>query len=292
MPPEASRDSDGAGRDETEDGDEPDDAGDVMDGPDLTETGDTSVGDSGTVDDGLDDSEGGREPPPGEYVDCADLVTVDETFAGGPDSPLGYPERPCDPRTSGEGAYACCSVDPAAEYGRLPAYEGVLPGRGGLPYFSGLNNHLGHWGICTQRGRPGLGLTLFEAGAEGCPRPCNPTWPSDAVETICGQHSVCCQTHELRVADCVFDETLDRWRAANGDDIGTLTHWAPGEHATQQDPGGLTCLELAGGDHASAIFETCIRELSLADQRGVCSPPAMTCPGDHDYVDVCEALND
>lgn len=301
MPAEESHGvSDGAqGRDETADGEGRDDAGDVMDGApgpaDTDEVEPGPGGGSGSADDGVGDSEGGPEPPPRsepDYLDCGDLIEDDEVFAGGPDSPLGYPERPCDPRASGEGAYACCSVDPAAENGLLPAYEGVVTGLGGWPYFSGLSNDLGGWGICTLRGDPNLGATLFEAGVEGCPRPCNPTWPRDAVEAICGEHRVCCQTHELGPADCIFDEALDRWRPAAGDDIGNLTEWSPGAHATQQDPGALACLELAGGDQDSAIYATCLRELTLADQRGICSAPATTCHIDSDYIDPCAALNE
>ena len=54
---------------------------------------------------------------------------------------------------------------------------------------------------------------MLEDEAENCPIPCNPTWSTSNVNTVCGTGRVCCQTIELRPKDCVQEEN-GTWRAA------------------------------------------------------------------------------
>jgi hypothetical protein len=138
-----------------------------------------------------------------------------------------------------------------------------------------------------------VGQGLVEAAAEWCPIPCNPTWPQDSIDDVCGSTRVCCQTVELQPEDCVVDASTGLYRPVNGDDIGTLSVWRPTDHQTHQDPNGVNCLALAGGE-TNLEFQACVRELSVADQRGYCMAlgAGQACPhAQPAYVDACEQLN-
>ncbi len=76
-----------------------------------------------------------------------------------------------------------------------------------------------------------------------------------------------------------------------GEDIGTQSDWNAGAHRTHQDPAGVACTLLAGGDQASPVFLDCIRQLSVADQRGLCRDVDDCCV-DAQAPTVCDALND
>lgn len=239
-------------------------------------------------------------------VGCADeggstkSCEPDQTFDGndcifpGEPGPTGFPDAInssddamgfgiCNPRQADACAdlsnpgrdtgLTCCSDDPAALGGALPAFAGRGVDGGETPYFSGANNALGTSGMCVDASEVEDGLT--EAAAAGCPVPCNPTWSDEDVGAVCGSGAVCCQTRVLEAADCIDDGgTL---RPVTGDDIGAGTDWNPGAHATHQDPAGLGCSNLAQGDMSSSIFTECILELSVANQRGLCVQ-ATACP--------------
>lgn len=205
----------------------------------------------------------------------------------------------CDPRSpdSCPEDFVCCSDDPAAVGGALPDYAGRSTG-GATPYFSGINNARSARGMCVNPAEVPAGAALVDPGAAGCPIPCNPTWDGGDIETVCGQGRRCCQTVQMQPEDCVFIDGA--WRPATGDDIGVtaegggvLTSWG-NEHRTHQDPNGAGCLGLAEGDMGSDAFEDCIRQLSVADQRGFCLAldPGELCPVEQQgYVDACEARN-
>ena len=211
-------------------------------------------------------------------------------------SPLGFPTLACNPRMDGDGrfaAYQCCSSDPAAPNGTLPAYQGKNIPNGGTPFFSGANNALSTWGVCVDTTAIPNGAGLLEPVAQNCPIPCNPTWEAESVDAVCGSGRACCQATELQMADCVQDAD-GTWRAVTGADVGALTDWAPTAHATHQDPAGTGCLALAGGDANSDVFADCIAQLGAADQRGFCMALGTdgVCPGElPSYVDACELLN-
>jgi hypothetical protein len=207
----------------------------------------------------------------------------------------------------------CCSDDPAAldlldlDGLALPAYEGR--GGTGIPLFSDVRNDDSSSGMCIKVGSvaPAFSIT------SGCPVPCNPSWDSDSVETICGAGTFCCQTLEIDASDCVFDPAIGDegcWRPARGDDIMGLggldaTSWTADELATAQDPGGFECeafvaglssAELdAAGITASEVRLACLRRLGVANQRGFCigGPGVAGCPlAQPSFRDACEQLND
>lgn len=187
----------------------------------------------------------------------------------------------------------CCSDDPAAVGGAKPNYAGKSIDGGAMPYFSGDRNALGTSGMCV-RVDDIAGQGLVELPAANCPIPCNPTWSEAWIDDVCGPTRVCCQTVELEAKDCVIDPGTNRYRPVNGDDIGSLSAWKPADHSTHQDPNGNTCLALAGGDSGSSMFTDCVRQLSVADQRGFCMAlgAGVLCPTKQvGYVDACTALN-
>jgi hypothetical protein len=187
----------------------------------------------------------------------------------------------------------CCSDDPAAVGGAKPNYTGKNIDDGAMPYFSGDNNGLGTAGMCV-RVDDIAGQGLVELAAANCPIPCNPTWSEEWIDDVCGSARVCCQTVELEAKDCVIDPADNKYRPVNGDDIGVLSAWRPNDHATHQDPNGSTCLALAAGDNSSPVFQDCVRQLSVADQRGFCMALAagQACPTDQPtYVNACTTLN-
>ena len=193
----------------------------------------------------------------------------------------------------------CCSDDPAAQGGALPNYEGKDISDGATPYFSGINNAVGTQGMCVDRGEVPIGAGLSELGAQGCPTPCNPTWPEEDIDVVCGTARHCCQTAPLQPEDCVLVD--GQWRAATGVDINqegesglVITDWRRATHRTHQDPDGLGCLRLANGDAASEVFEDCVQQLNVADQRGFCIALEMgeTCATQRTgFSDACQQLN-
>jgi hypothetical protein len=259
-------------------------------GPVVDVDSDTGSG-SGTAADPTQD-EGVSVDESGGGPSGACGVGDTELIGGGPPGPLGFPP-PCNPSVDpGTNGYRCCSDDPAANDGQLPAYEGkgIV---GGPPLFSGANNDLSDFGMCVDVTQI-AGQGLVEANAADCPIPCNPTWPESSIDEVCGPSRVCCQTVELGPRDCVVDASTGLYRPVTGDDIGTLSVWRPADHQTHQDPNGTTCLALAGGDSASQAFQSCVRALTVADQRGFCMAlgAGQSCPhAQPSYVDACEQLN-
>jgi hypothetical protein len=222
----------------------------------------------------------------------------------------GYPTVAfrCDPSEPDNcpDHYFCCSDDPSAEGGALPAYEGKGT-TGATPYFSGVNNALSIRGMCIDRDDIPFGSGLREAAAFGCPTPCNPTWSAADVAAVCGESRACCQTVELDASDCVLDpDDGTTFRPVTGADIGAtydngtaVTDWAPGTHATHQDPGGVACRAIAG-DPSDAELRTdptwldCVAQLTVANERGFCMQLAAgdVCPtAQPDYVDACTRLD-
>jgi hypothetical protein len=194
----------------------------------------------------------------------------------------------------------CCSDDPSAPGGAKPDFAGQGIDGGEKPYFAGDNNGLGVSGMCVRTddlvGQGGLS----ELAAVNCPVPCNPTWDQAWINDVCGNR-VCCQTVELEPKDCVLDPSEGTYRAVTGHDIGVsngangvITQWRPADHVTHQDPNGSSCLALAGGNNQSEAFQDCVRQLTVADQRGFCMAlgAGQACPTEQPgYVDACAALN-
>jgi hypothetical protein len=223
--------------------------------------------------------------------------------------PFEQPPDLCDPRAADpcpsetDDDYVCCSDDPSAldlaalDAPALPAFEGR--GGAGTPLFAGARNGASRWGQCVRPGSVAPAFALADAGAEGCPVPCNPSWDPTDVEAVCGAGTFCCQTVEIELDDCVWDPTLGDagcHRPARGED-------GVGGHATLQDPDTLGCAafvdgladeQLAGSDPAE-VFDACVRRLTAADQRGFClgGPAVDGCPLAQPSVrDACEMLND
>lgn len=199
----------------------------------------------------------------------------------------------CNPRQSDNcpDTHFCCSDDPAAVGGALPAYMGKAISNGDDPLFSGTNNLLGTSGMCVRTDDIPVGSGLLEPAALNCPIPCNPTWSRDDVDIVCGPTRVCCQTAELEQSDCVSDGGA--FRPATGADIfGGLTQWKPGQHATHQDPNGEGCATFAGtNDTSNPAFRGCLEQLTVANQRGFCMAAAGCPTAAETYIDACEALN-
>jgi hypothetical protein len=208
----------------------------------------------------------------------------------------------CNPRQQDNcpETHFCCSDDPAAENGDLPAFMGKNIS-GSTPYFAGMNNSLGTSGLCVNRDEIPFGSGLMEPAAANCPIPCNPTWDEGDVAAVCGGGRVCCQTVQLDAKDCVVDPMSGMYRPVTGADIGVryengsvVTDWSPGAHFTHQDPSGTGCIGFAGGMNTGAVFEGCVSQLTVADQRGFCMAlgPGQVCPTvQPGFVDACTALN-
>jgi hypothetical protein len=217
---------------------------------------------------------------------------------------------PCDPSADTTCGGQCCSDDPTAillsdlEAWVTPLYFGN--GGSGTPVFSANNNGLSSWGSCEAP----TPIGLQEPGAMGCPIPCNPTWSSPDVASVCGLGRVCCQTVELEFEDCVFDPDIGDngcYRPVTGNDIVGLggldaTNWGPTAHKTHQDPNGTSCeafvASLDPGELANngvtdqEVLTACYRRLGVANVRGFCMDGAMVCPyADPNYVDACEQRN-
>jgi hypothetical protein len=242
-------------------------------------------------DDGSDGGSAGDDATEGE-VDCEMIGPGEGTVAPGPVGPLGYPTRHCNPRSSGSGEHVCCSDDPAAENGGLPEYLGKAYD-GEIPIFSGQNNMRGTSGMCVRTDDIPSGAGLLDPGAESCPIPCNPTWASGNVTTVCGPNRRCCQTRAIGERDCIVGSD-GRWRPVTGEDIPEATNWSNERHDTHQDPGGTGCMEFANGDISSPVYGACVDQLTVANQRGYCMSlaPGELCPAeDTDYLDACDQLN-
>jgi len=173
----------------------------------------------------------------------------------------------------------CCSDDPAVLGGRMPNYaSGVDNDVFGPPLFSADYNELSHSGVCMVPYQWPW-VTLLD----GCPLPCNPTWAEDRLNAFCGPDYACCSFAVVDPAkDCVIDPDTQRWRAVTGADIPALTSWGDA-HATNQDPDLAGCMQHASGD--DGVLADCLRQLSVADQRGFCLE---ACPC---VEDLCDAKN-
>jgi hypothetical protein len=200
----------------------------------------------------------------------------------------------CNPRQSDNcpETHFCCSDDPAAVMGELPAYMGKEIS-GGTPLFSGINNALGTSGMCVRTEDIPPGSGLLEPNVVNCPIPCNPTWSDGDIAAVCGGNRVCCQTVAMEAKDCLLED--GEWRPATGADVPALTNWANGLHATHQDPGGIGCTTFAMGDQGSETFMDCVAQLTVADQRGYCMALAQgqQCPTapESGFVDACTQIN-
>jgi hypothetical protein len=212
-------------------------------------------------------------------------VTAIACFGG---EEYGNPAFRCAPSNADDpcpDSYACCSDDPAAQEGLLPAFRGAAAdATHATPIFSENNNSLSAQGMCVQLG--GIANPLLN----GCPVPCNPTWAAGDISSICGG-AACCQTQELDPdKDCIIGED-GRWRAVTGADIFTVVNGAPltawgAAHETNQDPAANGCALFAGvADPNDATYADCLRQLSVANQRGFCNA---TCPC---VEDLCELKN-
>jgi hypothetical protein len=215
------------------------------------------------------------------------------------------PANPACPDKYGSGGpYVCCSDDAAAidlsDPGAavLPAYIGKSGT--GTPLFSGPNNHLSRSGFCIDSTKVPPSAAIQDAGSgQGCPLPCNPTWSSSDVATVCGGGTVCCQTVEIGEQDCGFDPALGDagcWRPITGNDIEgfgglDVSNWSPSKHDTHQDPSGRSCQDFVAAAGDEAALNQCFRRLSVANQRGFCQSGTcpLTAPG---YRDACERKND
>lgn len=194
-------------------------------------------------------------------------------------NPAGFCSPAEDPQCP-EG-FVCCSDDPATVGGKIPNYFAPLDDVHGVPIFSGNNNPLSYSGQCVLTG----GFT--SPFANGCPVPCNPTWEPDRLLEICGATTTCCAFTELDpTTDCVLDPDTQKWRAVTGADIPDLTSWG-GQHTTNQDPVGTSCMIFAsgGGSLDQDVYADCVRQLTVADQRGFCYDPA-GCPCREDLCDM------
>lgn len=187
----------------------------------------------------------------------------------------------CSPAEGGDcpDGFSCCSDDPAAQFGLLPAYRGPVtdPAVFGTPIFSENNNALSTQGMCVDTSGIMNPLTNF------CPVPCNPTWSVEQVQSICNG-ALCCQTQLVDPdRDCILDPNTGLWRAFTGADIPTLTMWGPGL-GTNQDPIAAGCGVFAGAPTGD-LFNDCVAQLSVADQRGFCNA---VCPC---VEDLCALKN-
>jgi len=210
----------------------------------------------------------------------SDSATDSETSTGSSSSGGEVGVR-CNPsiKPGPCGELLCCSDDPAAQEGKLPAFNGMPKGDVySTPFFAEANNSLSHSGECVAPDSSGL--------LNDCPRPCNPRWDAADVSAICGAGGQCCQSEPLQAEDCVVDSDTGRWRAVTGADIfGGLTGWGE-NHPTAQDPNAMSCSLFAGTDDVSdPTYGDCLRQLSVADQRGWCDD---ACPC---IEDTCELLN-
>lgn len=159
--------------------------------------------------------------------------------------------------------------------------SGVLNDDYGDPLFSGANK-LAQWLGSVRR------VGAFDSPfPSGCAVPCNPTWDADTLLEIGGTGSTCCSYTQVDPnVDCVLDDGV--WRAVTGEDIPDLSQWGP-QHSTNQDPHGENCMSYASGGWRfdQAVYDDCVAQLTVADQRGFCAAPG-ECPC---QKDVCGQKN-
>ncbi|HGG56444.1 MAG TPA: hypothetical protein ENK31_01475 [Nannocystis exedens] len=197
---------------------------------------------------------------------------------------FGNPAFRCAPSDGDDAcpdSYSCCSDDPAAQEGKLPAYRGSAPDDTyGTPLFSEMNNVLSSQGMCVQTAGVTNGLL------NNCPVACNPTWSASQISDICGGAS-CCQTEQVDPdKDCIQDPDTGLWRALTGADILTSSTTWGSKLATNQDPTAAGCALFAGtSDINNPTFKDCLTQLNVANQRGFCTA---TCPC---VEDLCELKN-
>ena len=185
----------------------------------------------------------------------------------------GGPLQPACPS-----GFNCCSDDGTAI--------------GDFALFSDEANDRSHSGLCVFANDIPRGSGLDD----DCPIPCNPLWPNERIEEVCGEVRSCCQTQELVEADCIFDEAEGLWvpmdgRHAEAALLAGKARWGEGTH---QDPELEGCEALAGGRN-NALFLECVRSLTVANQRGYCTAiqPGKLCPtAERHYIDACEAMNE
>lgn len=193
----------------------------------------------------------------------------------------------CQPDANEEEACAanlyCCSDDPSTYDGQIPQYSGSTY-KGGIPLFSEANNELSHSGMCFNIEANNFSL------ANRCPIPCNPQWEPSTLELVCGLGSCCLQTQQVDPdKDCVFDQSLGKWRAVTGydlfrTDIHPQTFWSPTDHTTHQDPEGRNCqIFTQDSDPNSPANLVCYQQLTVANQRGFCHTE---CPCVEDLCDL------
>ncbi len=208
-------------------------------------------------------------------------VTAVACFGG---DDFGNPAFRCAPSDGADAcpdSYACCSDDPAAQDGKLPAYRNsAADDAHGTPLFSEMNNVLSSQGMCVQT--EGVGNPLLN----GCPVACNPTWSASEISDVCGGVA-CCQTEQVNPdKDCIQDAGTGLWRAATGADIFTNGGVWGSRFATNQDPDVSGCAVFAGtNDPENQTFKDCLTQLSVANQRGFCTA---SCPC---IEDLCELKN-
>jgi hypothetical protein len=201
----------------------------------------------------------------------------------------------CNPRQPDNcpETHFCCSDDPSTADGALPAYAGRdVPGS--APLYAEAKNRAGTSGMCVNRDDVPINFALQDPAAFGCPIPCNPTWDTDDIETVCGPTFVCCQTVELGDKDCVLPDGETQWRPVTGEDIQSelvspVSNWNAVAHDTHQDPNGTVCAGTFGA--GTDEFNACIRHLTVANQRGFCMglEPGEFCPTTAaTYQDACE----
>ncbi len=199
-------------------------------------------------------------------------------------------DPPCHPDANAErdDSPRCYSTDAAASEGLLPRFDGVDAPASALgdPLFALHRNAWSHWGYCgvpNQR-KPVPAI-----------RPCNPWWPSETVAQVCGEASVCYQSQLVEPEDCVLVDGT--WRAVAGTDMAAPEDWIVDEPGTRQDPElrGCTNYATVAGKVDRARLLDCVRQLTAADQRGICivglDPPPQTNPPTGTSSDVCRARN-
>ena len=210
----------------------------------------------------------------------------------------------CNPRQSDNcpDTHFCCSDDPASPEGMLPSYLDKGIDGHDFPFFSGVNNGLGTSGLCVRTGDIPLGSGLLEPQAANCPIPCNPKWDdligNNTIRDVCGMGRVCCQTVAMEATDCLPDND-GVWQPVTGALIGDGTNWGAGVHATHQDPGGTGCSQYAramggSGMLGDPIWEDCIAQLTVADQRGFCMAltDGQSCPVEQaGFINACDQIN-
>lgn len=218
------------------------------------------------------------------HGDCDDYLGSRPTVTN-----FAVPCKPSAFHPGRDGGFSCCSDDPAASQGRLPAYAVIPPADGlelGEPLFADLRNDLSAFGQCA------LGEVEAADVFDDCLVPCNPRWSHEDVVAVCGGGNPfmsCCQTVPTEPADCLNVDGL--WRAVRGSDMSSPEDWVTSEPGTRQDPELAGCHDWAMVEERfdATRFRDCVSQLGSADQRGLCIP-VETCPVSEE-IDPCLARN-